>query len=88
MSNECNKCGNSELDKLAFEKLLIIPDHMYGDHVHYIRCFQLLLQCMKETNKIHEKNCEFFQIRFRPTIPLLERPEGLAFEFRWGNKDE
>lgn len=79
--------------QFAFEKKLGIPDCAYGDIPLIIRAISLLLLCMKDTNKLHEKSCEFFRLDFRQQHfdeSLLEKfPIGsLILDLKWGSKEE
>lgn len=70
-------------DKFEFEKIVCIPDDMYGDIPHYIDCIKRLLYCMKEMNELYERNNELFSLTFRPDY---HRPLGFKFTLKWGCK--
>ncbi len=81
----------TEKPEFAFEKKISIPSCLYGDIEGVNRGFLILLQCMKETNKIHGLECEFFRFDFRQ--PYLD--EGMTFplgslicHLKWGSKKE
>jgi hypothetical protein len=79
----------NETDQCAFEKKVIANDEVYGDFHSYIRVFSALISCMKETNKLHERSCEFFRLTFRPSnISDNSGMSPFVFEMRWGNKSE
>ena len=77
--------------EFAFEKKISIPDCLYGDYQGVNRAFNLLFQCMKDTNKIHGVECEFFRFDFRQPyfdeIMIFARG-GLICHFQWGSKEE
>lgn len=79
-----------EHDSCAFEKKLNMSSTCYGDLNYYITCFERLLVCMKETNKQHEKICEFFRLTFRSSDPFKDNSGSCPYvmEFRWGDKNE
>ncbi len=75
----------------AFEKKIGIASSLYGDIPSLINTIQLLLHCMKETNKNHEVGCEFFRLDFRQ--PYFDEknqfPIGaLLLDMKWGSKKE
>lgn len=75
----------------AFEKKVGINGGVYGDAVVLTEMFQRLLVCMRETNKLHGCECEFFRLDYRQ--PYLD--ERLVFpvdcfilDMKWGCRDE
>lgn len=74
------------MDKLAYEKKIMCSEQIYGDVSMYLQIIGKLLYCMKESNKINNHDCEFFQLRFRPA-QFLEGGHDLCMELRWGHKD-
>lgn len=77
--------------EFAFQKKLGIADHYYGDRKFYLEAFHMLIQCMKETNQMHDVQCEFFRLDFRQ--PYLDEefqfPKGaLILDLKWGHKKE
>lgn len=51
--------------EFAFGKKLGIAEFAYGDIPVLLMAIEKLLYCMKETNKNHEVECEFFRLDFR-----------------------
>jgi hypothetical protein len=77
----------NQTDNCEFEQKVIANDVVYGDFDHYIRVFSALISCMKETNKMHERSCEFFRLTFRPANILDNAGMSpFVFEMRWGDK--
>lgn len=81
----------SENPDFAFGKKLGIPDCMYGNVAHVHKALDLLFNCMKETNKLHDVSCEFFRLDFRQPYfdETMQFPIGsLIFDMKWGSKKE
>ena len=77
----------------AIEKKLAIADCLYGDKNYYVFIFEKLIQCMKETNKLHGLSSEFFRLDFRQQDYYEEFnrvfPFGsLVLDLKWGSKKE
>lgn len=75
----------------AFEKKLGIADCLYGDIPALLMGIEKLLYCMKETNKMHNVECEFFRLDFRPRY-IYEQPNfpigSLILDMKWGSQQE
>lgn len=75
----------------AFGKKLGISEFMYGDIPVLLDAIGRLLYCMKETNKNHNVECEFFRLDFRGPYfdETLEFPLcALILDMKWGNKKD
>jgi hypothetical protein len=81
---------NKEPD-FAFGKKLGVADIMYGNPTHISNMLARLIVCMQETNKLHNVNCEYFRLDFRPPTfdETFEFPIGsLILDMKWGSKRE
>ncbi len=83
---------NKEPD-FAFGKKLGVAECVYGNISVIPDVISRLMQCMKETNKIHNVDCEFFRLDFRQPyndeIILQEFPYGsFVLDMKWGSKKE
>lgn len=79
--------------QFAFGKKLGINESLYHDLDNIQRGISLLMQCMKETNALHNVHCEFFRLDFRPPSfdedLIGEFPIGsLVLDMKWGSKKE
>lgn len=77
--------------RFEFGKKLGIHESAHGDSKLLLDAIARLLQCMKETNFLHKKDCEFFRLDFRPAEPFIEErfPHGaLVLDLKWGCKEE
>ncbi len=75
----------------TFQKKLGIPESMYGTHPVIINAISRLMQCMKETNELHNVSCEFFRLDFRQPYfdEQMQFPVGsLILDLKWGSKKE
>lgn len=75
----------------AFGKKLGIADCVYGNLATLASMIQRLMFCMKETNKNHGVECEFFRLDFRQPYfdETIEFPIGaLILDMKWGSKKE
>ncbi len=73
---------------MCYEKKAILHEQaFFGDIRHSIDLIHRLLQCMKDSNNKNEYDFPFYQLRVRPTR-IDERPEGICFELRWGNRED
>jgi len=77
--------------KFEFEKTIGL--HALGcDKIDFILDnIAKLLICMKETNKFHDKTCEYFRLEFRPPnfYEAMSYPLGsLILDMKWGCKSE
>lgn len=77
--------------QFAFEKKLGLAECLYGNIPAISNAIERLMVCMKETNKIHQVECEFFRLDFRQ--PYLDEqmqfPYGsLILDMKWGSKKE
>lgn len=74
-------------------KKLGIHEQLYGNLPEMTRFIAILLQYMKDTNKLHGDDCEFFRIDFR-TMTSDEQYSGefplgsLILDLKWGFKQE
>jgi hypothetical protein len=77
--------------QFAFEKKLGVHDMAYGNIKLIAESLQKLMLCMKETNKIHNVDCEFFRLDFRQPYfdERMQFPIGsLILDMKWGSKKE
>lgn len=77
--------------KFSFEKKIGIHGQLYGDIPALIEMIERLFYCMKETNKNHNVECEFFRLDFRQPYfdEELEFPRGcLILDLKFGSKEE
>jgi hypothetical protein len=75
----------------AFGKTLGVHESIYGDPIAISHIIDILLVCMKETNKHYEVECEFFRLDFRQAFLEEEKqfPAGsLILDLKWGSKKE
>ena len=93
--NKVNKFlqGNKAMNEtdFAFGKKLGIAECVYGNHATLASMIQRLMLCMKETNKNHGVECEFFRLDFRQPYfdETMEFPIGaLILDMKWGSKKE
>lgn len=88
---DCVKCEENLKPDFAFGKMVGITEH-YDIHL-LLNVIGQLLSCIKETNKVNNKNCEFFRLDFRPQY-LDEQitnkfPIGaLVLDLKFGSKSE
>lgn len=67
-----------------FQKKIIV-NHIGEDD--YLRLFSLLINCMKETNKLNNKDCELFTLTFREAHPLDNAGMSpYVLEMKWGER--
>ena len=77
----------------ALGKKLGVAECVYGNIPDILNVIGRLLYCMKETNKLHNVQCEFFRIDFRPQCMdeqlTREFPMGaLVLDMKWGSRKE
>jgi hypothetical protein len=75
----------------AFGKKLGINECLYGDPVGISQMISRLMFCMKESNKHHGVQCEFFRLDFRQPYfdEQMQFPIGsLILDMKWGSKKE
>lgn len=75
----------------AFEKKLGVHEVVYGNIATITDAIQRLFVYMKETNKSHGVECEFFRLDFRQPYfdEQLQFPLGcFMLDLKWGSKDE
>lgn len=76
----------------AFGKKIGINDQCLGIDISlFLNIIGKLLVCMKETNKHHNIDCEFFRLDFRQPYfdEELQFPRGaLILDMKWGHKDD
>lgn len=75
----------------AFGKKLGIAECLYGNPVAISDMVARLMVCMKEINKNHGVECEFFRLDFRQTYfdEQMQFPFGsLILDMKWGSKKE
>lgn len=75
----------------AFGKKLGIAECPYGNLATIPDMVARLMVCMKETNKSHGVECEFFRLDFRQPYfdEQMEFPFGsLILDLKWGSKKE
>jgi hypothetical protein len=75
----------------AFEKKLGVAEILYGKPAQLSALIERLLYCMKETNKFHDVECEFFRLDFRQPYfdEQIQFPVGsLILDMKWGSKEE
>ena len=75
----------------AFEKKLRISDILYRNPSAISIMIERLMVCMKETNKLHGVECEFFRLDFRE--PYFDEQDqfpvaALILHMKWGSKKE
>lgn len=77
--------------QFAFGKKLGLAEFLYGNIPAIASAIEHLMVCMKETNKTHQVECEFFRIDFRPRYldEQIQFPYGsLILDMKWGSKKE
>jgi len=77
--------------EFAFGKKLGIAECLYGNPSAISDIVGRLMVCMKETNKNHGVECEFFRLDFRQPYfdERMEFPIGaLILDMKWGSKKE
>lgn len=52
----------------------------------YQRLFALLINCMKETNGLHNKDCELFTLTFRHSTIEDGGYSPYVLEMKWGER--
>ena len=75
----------------AFGKMLGVSEIALSEPKLLIDSIARLIFCMKETNKLHKVNCEFFRLDFRQPYfdERLRFPFGcLMLDMKWGTKKE
>ena len=74
---------------MCYEKKVILQEQLFfnGNLTEQVGLIHMILQCMKESNELNKHKFPFYQLRVRPTR-TDERPHGVCFELRWGNRDE
>lgn len=80
-----------EEPSFAFEKKLGISECVYGNIPSILNMIGKLLYCLKETNKIHGTECEFFRLDFRQLDfdEQMQFPHGaFLLDLKWGSRKE
>lgn len=75
----------------AFGKTIGINQSLAGDLSSIHLAIERLFACMKQTNKLHEVECEFFRLDFRQPYfdEQMQFPLGcLILDLKWGSKSE
>lgn len=77
------------MDNFEFRKKIYVYENSYRNHdIHeYFSLINQLLVCMKETNKKHKKENEFFVLEFRESMPQDDTSMPYVMEMKWGRKD-
>jgi hypothetical protein len=65
-----------------FEKTLVINGTSF---FHILKCVEILMICMKETNEKHEQILLFFQMRLKDSEKSINSKE---LELRWATTDD
>lgn len=85
--------GGREMEQpnFCFQKKVGLVEDLYGNIPMIIDLIHRLLFCIKETNKLHETESEFFRLDFRQPYfhEMWEFPKGyLILDLKWGCKKE
>lgn len=78
----------------AFGKKISFCESVYGDlDLIYKELIPRLLDCIKQTNRLNNVECEFFRLDFRPQsldekITREFPMDTLVLDLKWGSKKE